>query len=143
MAKPLNSRWVVVRKRPAISPPVISDISTPKRGSDIIKLFIEKNHSPTSRLSIRKTATALDKIALEVLLKDREIERLREELAQAKPRKRRKVQPEPNERFASLAQVLAQANREPKQRLRKTAKKVVVDKNEDSLKSENKQILAY
>src|SRR5438045_4864502 len=41
MAKPLNSRWVVVRKRPATPPPVISDISTPKRGSDIIKLFVE------------------------------------------------------------------------------------------------------
>jgi 4-hydroxybenzoate polyprenyltransferase len=91
MAKPLNSRWVVVRKRPATPPPVISDISTLKRSSDIIKLFAEKNHSPTSRLSIRKTATALDKIALEVLLKDREIERLREELAKAKPPKRRKV----------------------------------------------------
>ena len=91
MAKPLNSRWVVVRKRPATPPPVISDISTPKRGGDIIKLFAEKNHFPTSRLSIRKTATALDKIALKILLKNREIERLREELAQAKPRKRRKI----------------------------------------------------
>src|SRR5437016_3631586 len=111
-------------------------------GGDIIKLFAEKNNSPTSRLSIRKTATALDKIALKVLLKDREIERLREELAQVKPQKLRKVQPEPNERFASLAQVLAQANREPKQRLRKTAKKVVVDKNEDSSESENEEIPA-
>jgi hypothetical protein len=80
MAKPLNSRWVVVRKRPAISPSIISDISTSKRGSNIIKLFIEKNYSPTSRLLIQKTATALDKITLEILLKDREIERLREEL---------------------------------------------------------------
>src|SRR5438105_9659991 len=105
MAKPLNSRWVIVRKRPATPPPVISDISTLKRGGDIIKLFAEKNHSPTSRLSIRKTATALNKIALEVLLKDRKIKRLREELAKAKPPKRRKVQPEPNERFASLIQI--------------------------------------
>ena len=131
-----------MRKRPATPPPVISDISTPKRGGDIIKLFAEKNHSPTSRLSIRKTATALDKIALEVLLKDREIERLREELAKAKPPKRRKIQPEPNERFASLTQVLAQANCEPKQRLCKTAKKVVVDENEDSSETENEQVPA-
>src|SRR5437016_6538917 len=111
-------------------------------GGDIIKLFAEKNNSPTSRLSIRKTATTLDKIALEVLLKDREIERLREELAKAKPPKRQKVQPEPNKRFASLAQVLAQANCEPKQRLCKTAKKVVVDENEDSSETENEQVPA-
>ena len=57
---------------------------------------------------------------------------------QAKLRKRRKVQPELNERFASLTQVLAQANREPKQRRRQTAKKVIIDKNEDSSESENK-----
>jgi hypothetical protein len=75
-------------------------------------------------------------------LRDREIVRLREELAQAKPRKRRKVQLESNERFASLAQVLAQANREPKQRYRQTAKKVVVDENEDSSESENEQVPA-
>ena len=81
MTKSLNSRWVVMRKRPAIPPPVISNISTPKCGGDIIKLFAEKNNSPTSRLSIRKIVTALNKIALKVLLKDCEIERLREELA--------------------------------------------------------------
>ena len=142
IAKPLKSRWVLKQKRPAILPPAISDILIPKYSDDIIKLFAEKNHSPTSRLSIRKTATALNKIALEVLLKDRKIKRLREELAKAKPPKRRKVQPEPNERFASLAQVLAQANREPKQRLRKTAKKVVVDENEDSSESENEEVPA-
>jgi hypothetical protein len=66
-------------------------------------LFTEKNNFPTSRLSIRKTATALDKIALEVILKDREIERLWEELSQAKPRKRRKILQDPNERFATCA----------------------------------------
>ena len=44
---------------------------------------------------------------MNVILKDRKIERLREELAKVKPLKRRKVQPEPNERFASLTQVLA------------------------------------
>src|SRR5436189_4756004 len=49
VAKPLNSRWVVVRKRPATPPPIISNISTPKRGSDIIKLLAKKNTSPTSR----------------------------------------------------------------------------------------------
>ena len=131
-----------MRKRPATSPPATSDISIPKRGGDIIKLFAEKNNSPTSRLSIRKAANALDKIAMDVILKDREIERLREELAKAKPSKRRKIQSEPNERFASLSQVLAQANREPQQRCRKPAQKVVVDENEDNSESENEQVSA-
>jgi hypothetical protein len=79
---------------------------------------------------------------MDVVLKDREIERLREELAKAKPPKRRKVQPEPNERFASLTQVLAQTNREPQQRRRKPAQKVVVDESEDSSESENEQVSA-
>ena len=79
---------------------------------------------------------------MNVILKDREIERLREELAKAKPPKHRKVQPEPNERFASLTQVLAQANREPQQRRRKPAQKVVVDRSENSSESENEQISA-
>ena len=80
VTKPLNSRWVVIRKQPATLLPIISDTSTLKRGGDIIKLFAEKNNSPASRLSIRKAATALDKIAMEVILRDRKIERLREEL---------------------------------------------------------------
>ena len=79
---------------------------------------------------------------MDVILKDREIARLREELAQGNPRKLRKIQSELNERFASLTQVLAQANREPEQRRRQTAKKVVVDENEDSSESENEQVPA-
>ena len=43
-------------------------------------------------------------------MKDREIKRLRAQLEQAKPPKRRKVVQDPNERFASLAQILAQSN---------------------------------
>ena len=121
MTKPLNSRWVIGRKRPAIPLPATSDILTPKRGGDLVKLFAEKNNSPTSRLLIRKAANTLDKITIDVILKDREIERLREELAKTKPPKRRKVQQEPNERFSSLSQVLAQANREPQQRRQKPA----------------------
>ena len=91
MAKPLKSRWVLKQKRPAILLFAISDILTPKRGGDIIKLFAEKNNSPTLRLSIRKAANTLNKIAINIILKDREIERLREELAKAKPPKHRKV----------------------------------------------------
>ena len=79
---------------------------------------------------------------MDIVLKDREIERLREELAKAKPPKRRKVQPEPNEHFASLTQVLAQANREPQQRRQKPAQKIVVDKSGDNSESENEQVSA-
>ena len=119
MTKPLNSQWVVVSKSPT-TPFIPSTISSPKRGSDIIQLFTRKNNSPTSRLSIRKAATALDKVAIEIIIRDREIQRLQAQLDQAKPPKRRKVVQDPNERFTSLAQILAQANQEPRQRIRKT-----------------------
>ena len=81
-------------------------------------MFAEKNNSFTLKLSIRKAAVILDKIAMKMTLKDYEIKRLREELDQVKPQKRRKVVQNPNERFTSLAQVLTQANREPEQRRR-------------------------
>ena len=90
-------------RQPATPPLATSDISTPKRGGDFIKLFTRKNSSPALRLSIRKAATALDKVAMEITMRDREIERLQAQLAQAKPPKRRKVVQDPNERFTSLA----------------------------------------
>ncbi|EXA30734.1 anhydro-N-acetylmuramic acid kinase [Fusarium oxysporum f. sp. pisi HDV247] len=145
VAKPLNSRWVVVAKRPAIPLRVTSDISTPKRGGDVIKLFAEKSGSPTSRLPIRKAAAALDKVAMEVILRDREIERLQVQLAQAKPTKRRKIVQDPNERFASLAQILAQANQEPQQRVRKArnaVQEVIIVEGESSSESEEEPALA-
>ena len=91
MAKPLESRWVVVPQQSAISPPIISNILSPKCGSDIIKQFAKKQCSPTSRLFVRKTSTALDRSIMENTMKDRENERLRIQLEQAKPPKRRKV----------------------------------------------------
>jgi hypothetical protein len=58
-----------------------------------------------------------------------EIASLRELVDQANPSKRRKVAINPNERFASLAQVLSQTNQEPSQRVRKVrnlSQKVIV-----------------
>ena len=75
-----------MQKRPATPPPIVS-ISTPKRGDDIIKLFANKNTFPTSRLSIRKAAITLDKVIMDIILKNCEIVYLREELAQINPRK--------------------------------------------------------
>jgi len=49
----------------------------------------------------------LDKIAIEVALRDREIERLKALLDQAKPPRRRKIVQNPNDRFINLAQILA------------------------------------
>ena len=95
------------------------------------------------RLSIQKATTTLNKIITNIILKDRKIIHLQKELAQTKPPKYQKVQPEPNEHFASLTQVLAQANREPEQRCRQTAKKVVVDENKNSSESENEQVPAH
>jgi DDE superfamily endonuclease len=80
IAKPLGSRWVVVSKRPATPPPITLEISTPKRGGDVIKLFARKNNSPTSRLFIWKTAVTLDKITIEVTLRDRKLNAYRHNL---------------------------------------------------------------
>ena len=117
--KPLHSRWVVVPtpKTPPRSPN--SNILMPKHGRDLSNLLAEKSRSPTSRLSVRKAALALDRVAFEIALRDREIEQLRALLDQANPPKRRKVAQNPNERFINLAQILAQANQEPGQRVRK------------------------
>ncbi|KAH7464468.1 hypothetical protein FOMA001_g17433 [Fusarium oxysporum f. sp. matthiolae] len=76
---------------------------------------------------------------MEVILRDREIERLRVQLAQAKPAKRRKIVQDLNERFTSLAQILAQANREPQQRVRKARnaiQEVIIVEGESSSESE-------
>jgi hypothetical protein len=60
-------------------------------------------------------------------------------LDQANPLKRRKVAQNLNEHFINLVQILAQANQEPKQRVRKARdailEVILVDK-EDSFKSE-------
>ena len=77
MAKPLSSRWVVVPRELATLPPITSDISSLKRSSDVIRLFTRKNSSPALRLSIRKAAAALDKVVIEITIRDREIKRLR------------------------------------------------------------------
>ncbi|KAG6989535.1 hypothetical protein FocnCong_v020986 [Fusarium oxysporum f. sp. conglutinans] len=115
--KPLASRWVMVLTKSALPPSETHDIVTPKRGGDVVKLFSAKSSSPSSRLSIRKAAAALDKVAIELAMKDREIERLRAQLEAAQPKKKRKIRQDPNECFISLAQVLAEANREPDQRV--------------------------
>jgi hypothetical protein len=114
--KPLASRWVMVLTKSALPPSETHDIVTPKRGGDIVKLFSAKSSSPSSRLSIRKAAAALDKVAIELAMKDREIERLRAQLEAAQPKEKRKIRQDPNECFISLAQILAEANREPDQR---------------------------
>ena len=75
--KPLGSRWVVVPTPKTPPRPPNSNILTPKRGRDLSNLLGEKSRSPTSRLSVRKAALALDRVAFEVTLRDREIKRLR------------------------------------------------------------------
>jgi hypothetical protein len=77
-------------------------------------LLTKKSNSPILRISVRKVARALDQIAIEVALRDREIKRLKALLNQANPLKRRKIAQDPNNRFINLAQILAQANQELK-----------------------------
>jgi hypothetical protein len=82
-----------------------------------VRLFADKSSSPALRLSIWKAATALDKVAIELAMKDREIMQLRIQLEQAKPRKKRKIRQYPNERFLNHAQMLVQINCELEQRV--------------------------
>ena len=82
----------------------------------------------------------MDKIAIEVALHDREIERLKALLDQANPPKRRKIAPNPNDRFINLALILAQANQEPEQRIRKkrdVIPEVILEDEEGSSESED------
>jgi hypothetical protein len=73
-------------------------------------LLTKKSNSPTLRIFVRKAARALDQIAIEVALRDCEIERLKALLNQANLLKRRKIAQDPNDQFINLAQILAQAN---------------------------------
>jgi hypothetical protein len=138
--KPLHSCWVVIPKPKIDSQPSTSNISTLRRGRDLIHLLAKKSKSPASRISVRKAARALDKIAIKVALRDREIERLKALLDQANPPKRRKIAPNPNDRFINLAQILAQANQEPEQRIRKkrdAIPEVILEDEEGSSESED------
>jgi len=56
-----------------------------------MKLFAGKNNSVGTRRYIRLATMALDRIVIEVAIKDREITSLREKVTQANPPKRRKV----------------------------------------------------
>ena len=137
--KPLRSRWVVTPRPKTPPPPLDSNIATPKRGCDLLRLLAEKKRSPTSRLSVRKAALALDRVAIEMTLCDREIEQLQTLLDRAHPPKRRKVTQNPNERFINLAQILAQTNQEPGQRVRKTKNATPEADKEDSSESEDSE----
>jgi len=133
--KPLGSRWVVVRERLSTPPPSTTDIKTPKRGSDVVKLFHGKSFSPTTRRCVRLTAMAFDRTSIVVTMQDREIASLREQVKQANPPKRRKVTTNPNDLFASFAEVLSQTNQEPSQRVRKvrsTEQEVIIVEEESS-----------
>ena len=138
--KPLQSRWVVVQLPVLRPPPTTTDILSPKCGRDVKKQFASKQYSPSSRLFIRKTSTAFDKAIMENAIKDREITSLRIQLEQAKPAKRRKIVQDPNERFVSLVQVLAQSNQEPQQRIRRLQREVV---SEEESSSESEEETAF
>jgi hypothetical protein len=73
-------------------------------------------------------------------LRNCEIERLKALLDQANPPKRRKIAQNPNDQFVNLAQILAQANKEPEQRIRKkrdAIPEVIHKDEEDSSESED------
>jgi len=126
---------VVILNQLILPPLNTFNITSLKRGRDLTKLLAKTATSPASRLSIRKAATAFDKIAIELLMRDHEIKRLQAQLTAARPPKRRKVRQNPNDRLSSLADILAQANQEPQQRVRQAKKtvseEVVTDEQEE------------
>jgi hypothetical protein len=136
--------WVVISRLKTPPPSPNPNISTPKHRRDLLRLLAENRKSPSSRLSIRKVAAALDKVSIEVVSRDREIERLQVLLDRANPPKRRKVSQNPNERFVNLAEILAQANQEPVQRIRKkkiVTPEAVVGSGGDSSESEDLELV--
>lgn len=110
--KPLSSPWVLVPQPayPAKSSPSIFDDhpTTPKKGRDVKQLLAHKGTSPGSRLIIRKIGKALDIYQAEQIIRDQEVAALKARIEELAPRKRRKVQVNPNERFVTLAEVLSQ-----------------------------------
>ena len=77
---------------------------------------------------------------MEVTLRDREIKCLQTQLDQMNLPKRRKVIQDLNEHFVSLAQVPAQANQEPQQRVQ-SAEAVTIEEDNSS-ESEKELMLA-
>ena len=107
--KPLNSVQVVVPGRPKTPParePTKPDISTPKSGREILSLLAGLGTSPGKRLAIRKVAHAMDMKISELVLKDQRINELEMQIEVLKPRKRRKVAQNPNERFVTIEQII-------------------------------------
>ena len=99
-----------------------------------------KKRSPTFRLSVQKAALVLDRVAIEMTLRDRKIERLQTLLDWANPPKHRKVAQNPNERFVNLTQILAQVNQELAQRICKTKNAIpdaILADNKGSSESED------
>jgi hypothetical protein len=88
--KPLASRWVVVPLVQTLSPTRPSRIFTPKKSSDILKILNTSDMTPGRRLASRKVAITFDAQVSPLVMKDREIEKLRTELETANPPKRRK-----------------------------------------------------
>jgi hypothetical protein len=89
--KPLCSCWVVTSRSKTPLPPSNLNISTPKHRRNLLQLLAENRKSPSSQLSIRKVAAVLDKVAIEIVLRDCEIERLQTLLDWANLPKRCKV----------------------------------------------------
>lgn len=103
-----------------------------KYGRDVFSQLARKLKSPSSRLLLRKASNKCDEVIVKSSLKDRKIIRLRIQLEQAKPAKRRKVVQDPNERFMSLAQVLARSNQQPEQRIRAPRQEIELEKESSS-----------
>ncbi len=81
--------------------PASSHIRTPSHSQDVVRLLATTASTPGTRLIVRKVALGFDRRAVELAMKDREIARLREQIEQLQPRKRKKVKRDLNQEFVS------------------------------------------
>ena len=119
------------------------DIRTPKRGSDVVKLFSGKQLSPNTQKCVRIAAMAFDRASTMITMQDNEITSLREQVEKANPPKHRKVAGDSDDHFTSIADDLPEPTREPSKRVRKvkSAKQQVIVVEEESAEAETEQPL--
>jgi 4-hydroxybenzoate polyprenyltransferase len=113
--KALNSRQVArptLPTLPAPQPPQTPQeitITTPKRTRDVLDLLESTPSAAFRRLRKRKVSEVMDGLFTENVLLRREIESFKERLEAAGVKKKKKVtKQDPNQRFVTMAEVLAE-----------------------------------
>jgi hypothetical protein len=77
--------------------------------------------TPSTRYLFRKAANGLDVMQYELAQKERQIERLEAQLEALRPKKRKKVEPDPNGKFVTITDIMAAKAALPQQKRQKKA----------------------